>query len=176
MSVFTNPSGGSAEQAAAYTRAVLELVAEDDPLDILRGTPAALRGLVRGRSEAELSRPEASGKWSVRHVVRHLADSEVVWGWRLRLALAEDRPPLTGYDQDAWADRLGYGDADVAASIEELEVLRRGHLRLLERATSADLARVAVHAERGEESVGHMARLYAGHDRLHLRQIARILG
>jgi len=31
-----------------------------------------------------------------------------------------------------------------------------------------------VHAERGEESVEHMIRLYAGHDLLHLQQLARI--
>ena len=37
-----------------------------------------------------------------------------------------------------------------------------------------DLKRVGVHAERGEESVEHLRRLYAGHDLLHLRQIARI--
>jgi hypothetical protein len=35
---------------------------------------------------------------------------------------------------------------------------------------------VGVHAERGEESVAHMIRLYAGHDLLHLRQLARIRG
>jgi hypothetical protein len=34
--------------------------------------------------------------------------------------------------------------------------------------------RDGVHAERGEESVEHMIRLYAGHDLLHLEQLARI--
>jgi hypothetical protein len=33
---------------------------------------------------------------------------------------------------------------------------------------------VGVHAERGEESLEHLVRLYAGHDLLHLRQIERI--
>jgi hypothetical protein len=31
-----------------------------------------------------------------------------------------------------------------------------------------------VHSERGEETVAHLIRLYAGHDLLHLRQIERI--
>jgi hypothetical protein len=55
-------------------------------------------------------------------------------------------------------------------------VLRQGNLRLLERATPADLRRVGVHAERGEESLEHLVRLYAGHDLLHLRQIERVRG
>lgn len=174
MSVFTNPANASREQAAAYTRAVLDLVGDRDPLDVLRSTPDALRASAAGLTEAELSRPEMPGKWAVRQVLRHLADSEIVWAWRLRLTLAQNRPPLTGYDQDAWADRLGYADADAAASLDEFDILRRGNLRLLEHASPAELARVAVHSERGEESVAHMVRLYAGHDLLHLRQIRRI--
>jgi hypothetical protein len=67
----------------------------------------------------------------------------------MRMALAHDRPPITGYDQDAWADRLRYGEADASESI-------------------------GVHSERGEESVGHMMKLYAGHDLLHINQIHRI--
>lgn len=174
MSIFTNPANASRDQAAAYTGAVLELVSDRDPMDVLRSTPTAVRTSSAGLTEEALSRPEAPGKWSVRQVVRHLADSEIVWAWRLRLTLAQDRPPLTGYDQDAWADRLLYAEADLPDTLDEFAMLRRGNLRLLERASSADLERVAVHAERGEESVAHMTRLYAGHDLLHLRQIQRI--
>lgn len=174
MSVFTNPASRSSEEADAYVRAVLDLLGERDPREVLESTPAELRQGIVGMSEAALSAPEAPEKWSVRHVLRHLADSEIVWGYRLRLVLAQERPELTGYDQDAWASRLGYAEADVTEALEEFEVLRRGHLRLLNAASGQDLQRVGVHGERGEESVEHMIRLYAGHDLLHLRQIERI--
>lgn len=176
MSVFTNPASGSAEQAEEYVRAVLALLDDRDPFDVLEQTPSALREGTGDVPEADLGVPEAEGKWSIRHVVRHLADSEIVWGYRLRMVLAHDRPELTGYDQDAWAGNLGYSEADVAEALEEFEALRRGHLRLLRRASPEDLDRVGDHAERGEESVRHMLRLYAGHDLLHLRQIDRIRG
>ena len=176
MSVFTNPASGSQAHAEAYIEAVLGLVGEQDPLAILRATDGALHRAVDGLSAAATARPEAPGKWSIAQVLRHLADSEIVWGWRLRMVLAHDAPELTGYDQDAWADRLGYADADPTESLEEFAVLRRGTLRLLERATPEDRKRFGVHDERGRESVEHMIRLYAGHDRLHLRQIERIRG
>ena len=174
MSVFTNSATRSREQASAYTSASLELLSDRDPIATLSATSAALRTAVAGLDEAHLRRPEAPGKWSIVQVVQHLADSDLVWGWRLRMVLAQDRPPITGYDQDAWADRLGYADADLALALEQFDVLRRGNLSLLGRASRADLARVGVHAERGEESVAHMMRLYAGHDLLHLNQIERI--
>jgi hypothetical protein len=176
MSVFTNPMSRSIEQARAYTAAVLDLLGDRNPLDVLRATPGAVRAAVAGLTEAQLSAREAPGKWSTRHVVRHLADSEIVWGWRLRLVLAQDRPPLTGYDQDLWADRLRYAEANVADAIDELAAVRRTHIRLLEPLSPADLDRVGLHSERGEESVRHMMRMYAGHDVLHLRQLQRIRG
>ena len=175
MSVFTNAASRSKEEARAYTAAVLGLVGGADPLDILGKTESGLRELTRGLSPTQLGRPEAPGKWSINHVLRHLADSEIVWGWRMRMALTHDRPPITGFDQDAWADKLRYGDADAEESIQEFAVLRAGNLRLLKHATPDDMQRVVVHAERGEESVAHMMKLYAGHDILHLNQIKRIL-
>ena len=97
-----------------------------------------------------------------------------LWGYRLRLVLAQDRPTLTGYDQDLWANRLHYDQAPIDEALDRFAVLRRSNLRLLADATPDDLQRVGVHAERGEERVDHMIRLYAGHDLLHLRQLARI--
>jgi hypothetical protein len=174
MSVFTNPASGAAGQAAAYTNAILELLGSQDPAAVLRATPGALRRAIDGLAPNLLRQPEKPGKWSIGHVLRHLADSEVVWGWRLRLILAQDRPPLTGYDQDAWADRLHYGEADPADSLRVFDTLRPDNLRLVERASPEDLQRVGVHVERAEESGEHRRRLYAGHDLLHLRQIERI--
>jgi uncharacterized damage-inducible protein DinB len=174
MSVFTNPASGSAEHARAYIAALLELLGDRDPLSVLRETPEVLSSSIDGLDEGRLRRPERPGKWSIAQVLRHLADSDIVWGWRLRLVLSQDRPTLTGYDQDAWAERLGYADASARESLEEFTVVRRGNLRLVERASSADLARVGVHAERGEESVAHMMKLYAAHDLLHIRQVERI--
>lgn len=174
MSVFTNPSSAAPEQAEAYIQAVLELLGSRDPVPILDATPDALRAAVAAMTGPALATPEREGKWSVGQVLRHLADSEIVWAFRLRMVLSQDRPPLTGYDQDAWADRLDYADADPGESLAEFTVLRRGNLRVLGRATESDLDRVGLHAERGEETVRHMVRLYAGHDLLHLRQIERI--
>ena len=174
MSVFSNPAERSAAQAAGYTDAVLALLGTRDPFAVLDETVPALERAVQGLSPRQFTQPEAEGKWSVRHVLQHLADSEVVWAWRLRLVLAQDRPPLTGYDQDKWADRLGYADIDPRDSVAMFSILRRGNLRLVEGASRDDLQRVGVHVERGEESLAHQLKLYAGHDILHLNQLERI--
>lgn len=174
MSVFTNPASGAPGQADEYVRAVLSLLGSRDPYAVLESTPAALDAFVGDMPSEYMAIPEAEGKWSVRQVLRHLADSEIVWAFRLRLVWAQDRPPLTGYDQDAWAERLAYADADPADSLADFGVLRQSNLNVLAGASETDLMRVGVHVERGEESLEHMMRLYAGHDLLHLRQLDRI--
>lgn len=174
MSVFSNTSKDAPELRAQYAKAVLGLVADRNPVDILRETPGMVARAVATLTPQQLKTAESPGKWSVAGVLRHLADTDVVWGWRMRLILAQDRPPITGFDQDQWAERLDYANADPNESLETFAVLRRDNLRLIERASAEDLQRVGVHAERGEESAGYMVRLYAGHDLAHLAQIERI--
>ena len=175
MSIFTNSAARSLEEAGDYTRAVVGLLGDRDPVQVLRETPAALRALLDGVPANLVTTPEAPGKWSIAMVAQHLADSELVCGWRLRLVLAQDRPAVTGYDQDAWALRLRYDQAPLEPALADFESLRGANLRLLARVPESDRERVGVHAERGEESVAHMIRMYAGHDLLHLRQVERIL-
>jgi DinB family protein len=174
MSIFTNPASSSPADTVRYIAGLLDLLGDQDPVSVLRETPAALRQFLDTVPAQVVGRAEAPGKWSIREVVQHLADSDLVGGFRLRMILAHDRPPLAGYDQDLWAGRLGYRDVDIRDAFEQFAVLRAANLRIWERLTAADLARVGMHAERGEESLEHLRRLYAGHDLLHLRQLERI--
>lgn len=174
MSIYSNPAYGTTEDAEAYIQAILELLGDQDPLAVLRDTAAAARHLTRDLTDEELRTPEAEGKWCVAEVIQHLADSELVWGYRLRRTLAEDHPPLRGFDQDLWASRLHYAEADVEQALDLFRALRTANLSLLAAATEGDLQRSGVHQERGEESVAHMIRLYAGHDLVHRRQLARM--
>ena len=174
MSVFSNTSKDAPELRARYAPAVLGLIGDRVALDVLRATPGEAARVMATLSPEKLMTAESEGKWSIAQVLRHLADSDVVWGWRMRLILAQDRPTITGFDQDLWAQRLDYAHADPSESLETFAVLRRDNLRLIERATPEDLQRVGVHSERGEESVGYLVRLFAGHDLMHLNQIERI--
>ncbi len=174
MSIFTNPASSTPPETAAYVAALLQLIGDRDPVAVLRQTPVALQRFLETTPKDIVTKPEAPGTWSIREVFQHLADSDLVGGFRLRMVLAHDRPPLAGYDQDLWANRLAYQDVDVRDALEQFTVLRRANMRLWERLTEEDLARVGVHGERGEESLGHLRRLYAAHDLLHLRQLERI--
>jgi hypothetical protein len=174
MSELSYSASSAADQAKAYVAAILEALGSRDPLEVLESTPAAVGKAVSGLSPSLEATPEREGKWSVRHVVQHLADSELVGAFRFRMILAHEAPELPGYDQDLWASRLRYEESDARAALADFTTLRRANLRLLRRATPEELLRVMHHSERGDESLGKTIPLYAGHDLVHLAQIRRI--
>lgn len=174
MSELTNAYGSSAEQNAAYVSSLLALLGDRDPLAVLAELPQALDELCRGLSPAQLRRPEREGKWSIIQVVAHLADVEIVLGFRYRMIIAQSGSKILGYDQDAWARELHYDQADLDEARAQIAVLRAANLRLLRSAHGDQLERYGQHDERGRETLGRMIKMTGGHDLLHRRQIARI--
>jgi DinB superfamily len=162
------------DKPGEYAQGLLNRLGDQDPLVVLAGLGAAVRKVFDGLPDATIRQPEAPGKWSMIEVAQHLADSEIVVGFRLRMILAHDRPEITAYDQDFWAERLRYREAKLDEVLEQLEALRAANLRIARRLTPDELSRFGVHAERGGESVGYLLRLVAGHDLVHLDQLARI--
>ena len=153
---------------------MLDLLGERDPLQVHAGQMAALEQEIAGLSEEILRRPEKPGKWSILEVLQHLADSELVSGYRMRMILAHDSPDIQGYDQDAWATRLKYHAVELSDALEQLRVLRRNNLKLLHTLDEEQWERAGMHSERGRESIRRFVQMLAGHDILHLNQIRRI--
>jgi hypothetical protein len=172
---FSNPAANAAASAKAYVQALLDLLGDRQPLDVLPELLPWLDARLRGVSEQALRRPEAPDRWSVLQVVQHLADSELVFGFRTRMILSEERPLLQGYDQDKWASLFRYGEVSCPSALAQLGVLRDANLAVLRRLGPADLARVGIHSERGPENLGHLTKLMAAHDLVHRRQVDRIL-
>jgi hypothetical protein len=175
MTIFSNPAGTATGAATGYVQAILGILGDRDPLTVLNELVPWMEQRVRGLDDATLRRPEAPGKWSVLEVVQHLADAELVTGYRIRTVLTEDTPPLRGYDQDVWAHGFRYREVPLGDALGQLAGLRVANLRLLRSLEPAEWRRAGLHSERGIESVEHIVRMMGGHDLVHRRQIERVL-
>ena len=163
------------ETPPQYTERILSNVGDGDPWEVLTSTAPRLRQLVAGRTENDLARKPAPGRWSVGEILAHLADCEVVVGWRLRSILASSGTTVQSFDQNRWADVFKYDEAPPGESLDLFEANRRGNVRLLRGVDRRLFENFGMHDERGREDVTHLVRLSAGHDLNHLRQIEDLL-
>lgn len=161
-------------EAAAYVEHILGWLGDDDPAKTQAAAPAGWRSLVSEAGDRLHERPEPE-EWSVLECLGHVVDAEIVTSARYRWIVAHDEPPLIGYDQDLWVERLRHGDDDAEQLLELFDVLRASNLSLWRKTTPRERERVGVHAERGRESLDLLFRLIAGHDRFHLAQARRAL-
>ena len=158
-----------------YTDRMLALAGSADPMDVLGRTAGRIGALIATRTDAQLRWSPAPDRWSIAQIVAHLADAEVVAGFRVRMIVAASGTPLQAFDQDGWARAFDYQQLDAFASLALFGALRSSLLALLSRLDDAALDRFGMHAERGKETVRHLMRLYAGHDINHVQQIERLL-
>jgi tRNA-binding EMAP/Myf-like protein len=158
-----------------YTARMLALAGDDEPLAVLAETPARLGRLLAGRSAADLQGSPGPGKWSIAEIVAHLADAEIVLGYRARMILASTGAAIQAFNQDAFVRTQHAESSDACESLSLFASLRTSTLRFFRRLSEEELDRFGIHAERGKETLRHLRRLYAGHDRNHLAQIERLL-
>lgn len=121
-------------------------------------------------TEDELDARPGPGRWTVREIVHHLADSETTSAIRLRRLLAEERPVVHGYDQDRFATRLHY-DRPHESSLQLFKYARLATAELLERLEPAEWLREGTHSESGRYTVETWLTIYAEHAHKHARQI-----
>jgi hypothetical protein len=159
----------------AYQDRLLSLLGTRDPLEVLSQTPGRIAEMIRAYPHRVLRMRPFEGRWTPLEILGHLADAEIVYGYRIRLVLCEPRPTILSMDQELWVSGQKHNQGEPAELLEMFTALRRANLALWRRMTPAELQREGVHSERGPESLGLMLRMNAGHDLSHIDQISRYL-
>ena len=118
----------------------------------------------------------AAGKWSLKEVIGHLADTERVFAYRALRIARGDTIPLPSFDDQAWVAEMGAGDRTLADIVEEFGIVRQASLALFRHLPTAAWMRRGIASEH-PASVRALAYVVAGHARHHLEVVeARYLG
>jgi hypothetical protein len=163
------------ETPQEYTKRILGNLNGKEPLTIMTATPARLAELTRGCTASKLASNPAPGKWSVTEILAHLADVEMVVGYRIRMILSKPGTAIQAFDQDEWAKLSQYVSIPATQSLEKQRVQRESNLTLLKALRLEQWEHYGMHAERGKETVSRVVEMTAGHDINHRRQIEKIL-
>jgi hypothetical protein len=139
---------------------------------ILAATPTEVGRLIQAISAEKATLSPAPGKWSPAKIVAHLADCELVFGFRLRQTLAEDSPVIQPFDQDKWA--ATYPGVQAGEALNVFTAIRKWNLRLIGGALPRAAKRPVTHPERGAMTFLTLVETMAGHDLNHLAQLKRL--
>lgn len=139
-----------------------------DALEAFSETPFRLEALVKGWTAQEFDRRYAPGKWTMRQVLIHLAQTELALGTRVRFALTQDEYVAQNFSQDEWLPIDG--DTDARTALDVYTTLRRMNAAMFRRLTPAQRDRTFTHPEYGVLTVAWVTAQMAGHDIHHLKQ------
>ena len=163
------------ETPQQYTQRFLGYVEGKKALAVQAATANKLARLIKGVPVSRLRKRPTPDKWSVSETLAHLADTEIVGGFRMRLILGAPGTPIAAFDQDRWVSSGHYDQRNPRQSVEQFRSLREANLALLKSLTPDQWQHHGVHSERGVETIDRIVHMFAGHDLNHLQQIERIL-
>ena len=163
----TAPSAGEyAEFYAGYVKRV----PAGDVVATIRDQLAETLTLLRGVDPSRTTSGYAPGKWSIRDVVLHMADTERVMAYRALRIARGDATPLASFDENAWTPMAGANARTMDSLLAELDATRRATVAMLEGLPAEAWARVGT-ASGKSVSVRALAWIIAGHERHHVAVI-----
>src|SRR5262245_2762651 len=114
-----------------YTARMLAHAEGLDPFEVLESTADRVDRLIAGHSPDRLRRAPAPGRWSVAEIVAHLADSEIVLGYRVRMILASPGTAIQAFNQDEWSRTQHSERSDPRDTLALFRAVRVATVRLL---------------------------------------------
>ncbi len=156
----------SPSEYAPYYERYIGLVPPRPILEVLKTQIGGTLDLLRALPEAKGDHRYARGKWSVKEVVGHLADSERVFGYRALRIARNDPTPLPGFEQDDYVRDGGFGARTLLDLAGEFETVRRATVSLFESLNEEALDRRGT-ASGNPVSARALAYIIAGHERHH---------
>lgn len=115
----------------SYFEKYIQLVPAGDLITILERQQKDTASKLAEWSEAASLFRYAPGKWSVKELAGHLADTERVMAYRLLRAARGDRTPLSGFDENLFVEQAAFDRMTWGALRRGLEQAREATLQLL---------------------------------------------
>ena len=138
-------------------------------------SPKEIAAAVSGLAAGTLRYKPSPEKWSILEILGHLADMEVLYGYRIRQMVADKKPVIAPIDQNDWARNLGYMEESPAELVALYGLSRHHTLQLLRRLKVEELEKSAFHPETQKNvTVAEMVERMGEHGAGHLQQIERL--
>ncbi|HLZ20509.1 MAG TPA: DinB family protein [Ktedonobacterales bacterium] len=147
----------------------------DTLVETLAAIPRRLEALAQQASEttAGVAGDEA---WTPSEIVGHLCDSARYWGARMFRVAHEVNPRLASFDENILVDLAAYRYRALDELLRGFRLLAEGNVSLLRSLDAAAWDRAGTHETRGSLTLREIVAIEAGHEQVHVGQLAEALG
>ncbi len=161
----------AADEYAPYFGRYIALVPEGDVLDVLRRQVDDTAALVGKLSDRDADFRYADGKWSIKEVIGHVADTERIMAYRALCFARGETASLPGFDENAYVAHAKFGGRTLDDLVAELRMVRAATVPLFAGLDTEELLRRGT-ANNRAYSVRSVAYIVAGHERHHASILA----
>ncbi len=125
--------------------------------------PQLLRATLEPAATVDIDARPIAGKWSVREVVCHLADAEIVYADRMKRVLAEDNPTFFDANPLLFVPALHCSERPLDVEMNVIEVVRAHMLPILKSCAESDFQRTGTHSLDGPVTLETLLERIADH-------------
>lgn len=130
-----------------------------------------LRASLQTVNRLQLDLRPVAGKWSIREVVCHLADSEIVYADRMKRVLAEDNPMFFEADPEQFRKALYAKSRSIENELNVVTLIREHMSPILSSIDPNDFHRTGQHSLDGQMTLMTLLQRITSHIPHHVRFI-----
>ncbi|MGD7008760.1 DinB family protein [Metabacillus sp. 84] len=146
----------------------IDLIPSGDLIMILEQQIEETLRLLEGLTEAEGVRHYASGKWTVKEVIGHIADTERIMAYRLLVICRGEQHEFRGYNDESYVKQAGFNEQTMAWHMKNLLAVRQATIMLMKGLQSSAWT-LTGRANGSSVTVLALAAIIAGHERHHVK-------
>lgn len=129
---------------------------------------------IEGLTQEQILYKPSENSWSIREIVIHVTDAELVHVHRMKSVLSENNPILTAFPQDAWTSKLQTQSLDHQLYLSLLDAMINSFIPILTNLGENDFLRVGTHNIEGEFTFKELFEHSIEHIQNHVEQIRKI--
>jgi len=155
------------DEYSAYASRYVDLVGNGSILEILEYLQQSTYNFFLRMDKDKAGYAYADGKWTVKQVLGHMADTERVFAFRA-LAFSREAVELPGFDQDVYMEKASFNERSLEDIADEFKTIRESSLYLF-RSMSEEQSTQKGIASGNPVSVRALAYMIAGHELHHIK-------
>lgn len=158
------------EEFLPHFQVYVNLVPEGNLLELLKEQSSQIVDQLASVTGEQGAYRYAEGKWSLKEVIGHMADTERIMSYRLLRIARGDTTPLPGFEEQLFVSNAGFDRFTLGELLEDFQNVRKATLSLIRGLDETAWQRMG-HYGGGEGSARSLGYIIAGHAIHHLNII-----